>query len=104
MSKGLGKVERFILETLYEEEPYPVALLSDKYCRSCGVRCDKPSGEMLYHSVARAVRSLERKGYVQTKKIALKKLNPSIKGRHTFNNFINPTYIKLVEIVAESGF
>ncbi len=100
----MGKVEQFILKTLGGTGSCSVTLLSDKYCRSCGVRFDKPRGEMLYHSVARAVRSLEDKGYVKTKKIALKKLNPSIKGRHMFNNYINPTYVKLVWRVVEPEF
>ena len=100
----MGKVELFILETLNEKRSYPVTLLSDKYCRSCGVRCDKPSGKMLYHSVARAVRNLERKGYVQTKKMAFGEFNPRLKRRHMRNNTFFPVYVKLVWRIDEPEF
>ena len=104
MSKGLGKVELFILKTLGEKESYPVTLLSDKYCRFCDVRFDKPRREMLYHSVARAVRSLERKGYVQTKKMAFEEFNPRLKRRHMRNNTFFPVYVKLVWRIDEPEF
>ena len=104
MSKGLGKVERFILETLGETGPCSVSLLSNKYCRSCRVRFDKPSGKMLYHSVARAVRSLERKKIVKARKVPLKELHPEIKKRHMWNNHFYPVYIKLVYYADEPEF
>ena len=102
MSKGLGKVEQFILKTLGKMGPCSVKLLSNEYCNSVRVRFDKPSGKMLYHSVARAVRRLEDKGYVKAKMMALKKLNPNIKGRHMWDNHISPTYVKLVYFADES--
>jgi len=105
MSKGLGKVEQFIRKTLdHERQPCSVSLLSVKYCRSCGVRFDKPSGKMLYHSVARAVRSLEEKGYVKTEKMSLKELGAFYERRYWRNNQFDPIYVKLVHRANEPEF
>jgi hypothetical protein len=54
MSRGLGKIEKLILQRLEEEE-------GPEY-----VRLDSLSGSSSHDSILRAARSLSSKGYIQT--------------------------------------
>jgi len=72
MSRGLGKVERFILEVLTKRKEQRMNLLTLAGLFQFGLDWnDEPLSDITkstYQSVARAVGSLERKGYIVTEK------------------------------------
>ena len=76
MSKGLGKVERLVLEALKGQDSHRVLSVGDlAYMVHWGIDCfqtsDGPPSSppyAVYQSVCRAVRSLERKGLIKWKK------------------------------------
>src|SRR4051812_17693043 len=75
MSRGLGRVERFVLSWLAVEERHNAELWTLSHaaaghvdcprCAACGFKAgDVPAAT--YNAVARAVSSLERKGLVRS--------------------------------------
>jgi len=100
MSRGLGKVQRKVIELLGEKGAIPVTLLSMYYCDSYRIGYNTPIGVSKYQSVTRAVRSLERKKMVKTKKVPAKEINPNfLYQRYARKGLILPVYVKMVWLI-----
>ncbi len=87
----IGELERKILEFLVKKEDTSVINL---YSLLCFHELHKKEDRDLYNSVCRAVRSLENKGLVSTRKVPYNDLDPEY---YRFNLLgAEPTYVKIV--------